>query len=122
MEQEKHCERCNKLLTERDNDFNGYCKECYNELNEYSKQEHCNKCGKVLAENDNQFMGYCEECYNILNEYPKALYLVCFLVPILAFIGGLIHLDKNNILARRLTNIGIAGSIVLVLIVMFYNM
>jgi len=106
----------------------------------------CKKCGAKLGKEDYVYLGYCENCYNkvyngedtsnnyvendaedTLNDYERSyigIYIICFLVPLIGFIGYVTHYDSNYILAKKCLVSGLISifAYFILLIIIFSSM
>lgn len=95
------CKKCGKKLSQEDDSFMGYCKNCYNEINH-------------IEDNSYQYVGN----YTILK-------VICFLIPFIGFIGYVTHIKSDYSLAKKCLNsalCGIAIYIILIVFLIFNNM
>ena len=96
--------------------------------------EKCETCGKDLKEEDYVFMGYCEECYNEVNHIETAsnsseesyigVKILCFLIPIIGFIGYITHINSDYSLAKKCLNSALCGIVlnIIAIIILVCNM
>lgn len=81
-------------------------------------KSYCKRCGKELKVKEKTYCERCEKernCYEYETSYT-GVSIICFLIPLIGFIGYVTHIKNDYFLAKKCLNSSLLGLIIYIII------